>query len=269
MLPNTLQLLDIMAKLRHPETGCAWDLKQDFASLIPYLIEEAYEVIDAIERDNIDDLRSELGDLLLQVVFHARLAEEQQLFNFDDVAGEISEKLIRRHPHVFAGVTFDNDEQCQQAWEQAKANERQAKIPETTVTSILDDIPGSLPALMQCEKILTRVARHGFDWPTIEPVFAKVQEEIAEVREAIALGDQTHIEEEIGDLLLVVVNLARHLNVNAEWALKQSNKKFSKRFNYIEQQVQASGKVLTECSLAELDGYWDEAKIALKQQMSE
>lgn len=122
---------------------------------------------------------------------------------------------------------------------------------------------------MQCEKILTRVARHGFDWPTIEPVFAKVQEEIAEVREAIALGDQTHIEEEIGDLLLVVVNLARHLNVNAEWALKQSNKKFSKRFNYIEQQVQASGKVLTECSLAELDGYWDEAKIALKQQMSE
>jgi nucleoside triphosphate diphosphatase len=265
MLPNTQRLLDLIARLRNPETGCPWDIKQDSNSLIPYLIEEAYEVIDAIERNDLDDLRAELGDLLLQIVFHTQIAGEQGHFQFDDVAEAINDKLIRRHPHVFADTVFDNDSERQRAWEQAKADERQQKKSNViTPASVLDGVPASLPALMQCEKIQDRAAHFGFDWPTVEPVFAKVEEELNEVKEAWLSGDQAHIEEEIGDLLLVSVNLARHLKINPELALKNSSKKFSRRFQYIEQQVAASGRDLTSCSLAELDAYWDEAKIALK-----
>lgn len=262
MLSHTQQLLDIMAKLRHPELGCAWDLKQDFASLIPYLIEEAYEVADAIERNDLDDLRLELGDLLLQVVFHAQIADERGLFNFEQVAQGISEKLIRRHPHVFADVVFDSDEQRHQAWENAKAEERKKKSPANE--SVLSGIASNLPALIECEKIQDRAALHGFDWHTVPPVFDKVEEELQEIKDAWQSGDQAHIQEEIGDLLLVAVNLARHLNVNPELALKQSNKKFAKRFNYIEQQVAASGRELTDCQLDELDAYWHEAKRVFK-----
>ncbi len=266
MLSRTQQLLDIMAQLRHPETGCPWDVKQDSDSLIPYVIEEAYEVVDAIERDDLDDLRSELGDLLLQVVFHAQIADEQGHFSFEDVSGAICDKLIRRHPHVFADAVFANDAERHQAWEQAKADERLEKNKATKESSVLDGVPASLPALLECEKIQNRAADFGFDWPTVDPVFDKVQEELDEVNEAWLSGDQAHIEEEVGDLLLVVVNLARHLKINPELALKRSTQKFSRRFQYIERQVAASGRDLKNCPLAELDAYWDEAKIALKGQ---
>ena len=253
-----------MARLRRPEDGCAWDLKQDFASLIPYLIEEAYEVADAIERNDLDDLRSELGDLLLQVVFHAQIADERGLFNFEDVAKGISEKLIRRHPHVFSDAVFNTDAERHQAWEQAKALERREKNKTANKVSVLSGVAGNLPALIECEKVQDRAAQHGFDWPDVPPVFAKVLEELDEVKEAWESGDQAHIQEEIGDLLLVAVNLARHLNVNPEMALKESTRKFSKRFHYIEQQVEASGRNLTDCALMELDAFWHEAKVVLK-----
>ena len=265
MLTNTQQLLDLMARLRHPEEGCPWDVKQDFNSLIPYLIEEAYEVIDAIERKDHDDLRSELGDLLLQVVFHSQIAEEQGLFSFEQVSASICDKLIRRHPHVFSDTVFENDAERQQAWEQAKAQEREEKAKQAEQQSALSGITSNLPALMACEKVQDRAAQHGFDWPDVPPVFDKVQEELAEVREAWESGDQAHIHEEIGDLLLVTVNLARHLKVNPEIALKDSIKKFTQRFQYIEQQVAASERSLLECELAELDAFWNEAKIALKK----
>jgi len=264
MLNNTQKLLDIMSRLRHPEEGCAWDLKQDFNTLIPYLIEEAYEVIDAIERNDIDDLRSELGDLLLQVVFHSQIADEQGLFNFEQVSESICDKLIRRHPHVFADAVFNTDEERHQAWEQAKAIEREEKNKTEEQKSVLSGVARSLPALLECEKIQDRAAHYGFDWPDALPVFDKVLEELDEVKEAWQSGDQAHIQEEIGDLLLVAVNLARHLNVNAEVALKESTKKFSRRFQYIEQQVEASGLNLKDCKLAELDALWNEAKVALK-----
>jgi ATP diphosphatase len=264
MLNKTQELLDLMARLRHPEDGCPWDVKQDFSSLIPYVIEEAYEVVDAIERNDLADLCSELGDLLLQVVFHSQIAQERGLFNFEQVSAGICEKLIRRHPHVFSDTVFNNDQERHEAWEKAKADERQEKSKTPEPTSVLSGIAGNLPALIECEKIQDRAARHGFDWPEIAPVFAKVQEELEEVTEAWQSGNQAHIKEEVGDLLLVVVNLARHLNVNPEMALKESTRKFSRRFHYIEQQVEASGRNLLDCELAELDSFWNEAKVVLK-----
>ncbi len=254
-----------MARLRSPDGGCAWDIEQDFYSLIPYTIEEAYEVADAIERGDLEDLRLELGDLLLQVVFHSRIAEERGLFDFEQVAGGIAEKLVRRHPHVFGDAVFNTDEERKQAWEQAKQEERQTKRSDELPDSVLDGVPGNLPALVQCEKIQNRAASHGFDWPEVLPVFDKVMEELTEVKEAWESGDQAHIQEEVGDLLLVAVNLARHLKVNPEIALRESTKKFSSRFQYIEQQVQESGRDLRGCELAELDALWDQAKQALKK----
>ena len=250
-----------MARLRDPVSGCPWDMKQDFNSLIPYTIEEAYEVADAIERNDFDDLRRELGDLLLQVVFHSRIAEERGLFDFEAVAAAIGEKLVNRHPHVFADICYENDEQRQKAWEDAKTAERLSKNPGQKPESVLDGVAASLPALVQCEKIQNRAASHGFDWPEAEPVFGKVMEELEEVREAWQSGDQSHIQEEIGDLLLVVVNLSRHLKVNPEIALKESTKKFVRRFNYIERQIENSGRDIRNCDLAELDGLWNEAKL--------
>ncbi len=248
-----------MAQLRHPETGCSWDLQQDFASLASYTIEEAYEVVDAIERDDLDDLCQELGDLLLQVVFHARMAEEIGRFDFETVAGAISEKLIRRHPHVFADAVFENDRERQKAWDDAKLAEKREKQSHSP-DSILKDVPKNLPAMMQCEKIQNLAAHHGFDWPQTEPVFDKVMEELNETREAWHSGDQQHTEEEVGDLFLVCINLARHLNVNPEQALKSANRKFSRRFQYIEQQVAEQGRSVQQCRLSELDELWDEAK---------
>ncbi|NOQ35068.1 MAG: nucleoside triphosphate pyrophosphohydrolase [Methylococcaceae bacterium] len=264
-LKNTEKLINIMSRLRRPEDGCSWDLKQDFISLIPYTIEEAYEVADAAEREDMDDLRSELGDLLLQVVFYSQMAKEEKLFDFEQVAESICEKLIVRHPHIFADAVFNTDEERAQAWEDAKERERAAKPKVDETASVLDGIAKNLPALVQCEKLQDRAASHGFDWKEPEPVFDKVLEELDEVKEAWQSGDQAHIQEEIGDLLLVAVNLARHLKVNPEIALKESNKKFSGRFQYIEQQVSQSGRVLRDCELDELDKYWDEAKVALKK----
>ncbi len=253
-----------MAQLRHPEKGCPWDLRQDFSSLSPHTIEEAYEVADAIERNDLDDLRLELGDLLLQVVFHSQMAEEQGLFTFEQVAEGITNKLISRHPHIFDNVTFNSDEERQKAWDDAKEKERKAKINADKNESVLAGVAINLPALVQCEKIQDKAAHHGFDWQEVEPVFDKVMEELEEIREAWKSEDQAHIQEEVGDLLLVSVNLARHLKVNPEVALKQANKKFTHRFNYIEKQVEASGRSLRDCKLAELDAFWDEAKKVLK-----
>ena len=264
MLNYTQQLLATMAQLRHPQTGCAWDLKQNFKSLIPYLIEEAYEVIDAIERDDIENLRLELGDLLLQVVFHAQLANEQGLFDFEQIAQGINDKLIRRHPHVFAGVVFTDDKQRQLAWEQIKAQEKNETDNTQLHKSVLAGIALNLPALMLSEKVQNKASDYGFDWRDVEPVFAKVLEELTEVKEAWQSGNQADIEEEIGDLLFVAVNLARHLKVNPELALKSSTEKFSRRFYYIEQQVALSHRALTDCELEELDALWHEAKRVLK-----
>lgn len=269
MLNNTQELLATMARLRDPVNGCPWDVRQDHVSLIPYLIEEAYEVIDAIERQDSAELQSELGDLLLQVVFHAQMAAERGDFNFEDVAAAINDKLVRRHPHVFENVIFANDEERQKAWEQAKADERREKQSNEHFTSVLDGVADSLPALMHCEKVQDRAANFGFDWQEAAPVFEKVMEELHETKEAWLSGNQDHIEEEIGDLLLVTVNLARHLKVNPELALKRSTQKFSRRFQFIEREVAASGRNLKQCTLPELDAYWDEAKAALKKIIEE
>lgn len=260
---NMQKLLKVMADLRHKEHGCSWDKKQDFKSLIPYVLEEAYEVVDAIERDDMHDLRAELGDLLFQVVFQAQIAKEKGLFDFDQVSNAVADKLIRRHPHVFSDVTYANEAEQKQAWEDLKAAERQQKEQEDH--KILSGVAKALPALVQCEKIQDRAANHGFDWPNVEPVYDKVLEELDEVKEAWQSGDQAHIEEEIGDLLLVAVNLARHMNVKPEQALKKSTDKFKQRFEYIENKVEASGREVKNCELAELDDLWNKAKIALKK----
>ena len=259
-LQQTERLLAIMARLRDADEGCGWDLKQDFKSLIPYTIEEAYEVTDAIERNDMNDLRSELGDLLLQVVFYSQMATEKKLFDFEQVAESICEKLINRHPHIFADAVFKTDEERRDAWEEAKARERSTKKTDDTPSSILDDIPTNFPALLKSEKIQNRVAHYGFDWETVEPVFDKVLEELNEIKAAYQSGDQAHIQEEVGDLLFVAAKLALHLKVNPETALKESNQKFTRRFQYIEQQVRNSGRNLRECDREALNQYWDEAK---------
>lgn len=259
-MQNTLRLLDIMARLRDPETGCPWDVRQDFASLVPYTLEEAYEVADAAERGDAGDLREELGDLLLQVVFHSRIAEERGLFSFDDVAGAIADKLVRRHPHVFGGVVFDSDEARQRSWEESKQAELREKGKAEPVPSVLDGLTDKLPALMAAQKLQKRAARHGFDWVEVEPVFDKVREELLELEEAHASDNPRHIREEVGDLLFAVVNLARHLDIDAESALRDSNRKFSQRFRYVEERITALGKTLGESTLAEMDAFWDEAK---------
>ncbi|MDT8406378.1 MAG: nucleoside triphosphate pyrophosphohydrolase [Methylococcales bacterium] len=258
---NVARLFDLLAQLRHPETGCSWDLQQDFQSLAPHTVEEAYEVADAIERGDYQDLCAELGDLLWNVVFYAHLAEQQGLFTFDGITDGIASKLIRRHPHVFGDAFYANDAERRAAWEAAKHEERQQKAASDAV-SVLDDIPRNLPALSRCEKTQDRAAHVGFDWPEAAPVFDKVEEELAEVKQAWQSGDADHTEEEIGDLLLVVVNLARHLNVNSEQALKRATEKFSRRFRFIEQAVQQDKGDFSRYTLAELDVLWR----AVKQQ---
>ena len=257
-MKNTIRLLDIMARLRHPETGCPWDLRQDFASLVPYTLEEAYEVADAAERGDPDDLREELGDLLLQVVFHSRIAEELGLFQFEDVASGIADKLTRRHPHVFGETAFDTDEERQRYWDDSKRAERSEKGKARE--GALSGVPANLPALVMAQKLQDHAARVGFDWPDAEPVFAKLHEELDELQAARAAGDEANIREEIGDLLFVLVNLARHFGVDAESALRDCNRKFTRRFAYIEAQLAAAGLAPAESTLEEMDALWDEAK---------
>ncbi|WP_291842449.1 nucleoside triphosphate pyrophosphohydrolase [Maricaulis sp.] len=256
-LPPIDRLLAIMAKLRDPDGGCPWDLEQDFASIAPYTIEEAYEVADAIERKRYDELKDELGDLLLQVVFHSRMAEEADLFRFDDVAAAINDKMIRRHPHVF-GDASTRDSQTQTAeWEAIKAAERKAS---DKGESLLDDVPVALPALKRAQKLQKRAATVGFDWPDAERVLDKVDEELAEVREAMAAGDAEAVAEEIGDLIFVCTNLGRKMKVDVEAATRSANAKFERRFRHIEVTLSARGQRMQDTSLEAMEDLWDEAK---------
>ncbi len=252
------RLLTIMAALRTPETGCPWDLEQSFATIAPYTIEEAYEVADAIAQGNLASLKEELGDLLFQVVFHARMAEEQGAFDFNEVVQGLSDKMEARHPHVFGTHAIETAEQQTQNWEVMKAKERAAKLAEDP--SLLADIPMALPALMRAEKLTKRAARVGFDWPSLNEVFEKLTEEIRETQEAIAEGDQAHIEEEIGDVLFVLANLARKAKVDPEVALRSANAKFERRFRWIEEALKRDGKSPETSSLEEMDGLWNRAK---------
>ncbi len=258
-MQNTRRLIEIMARLRDPENGCPWDRQQDFASLIPYTLEEAYEVADAVEREDFADLRDELGDLLLQVAFYARVAQERELFDFEDVARSICEKLVRRHPHVFDEMEFSSDEARAHFWENAKLEEQREKTGQSP-EGALSGVAASLPALMRAQKLQKRAARHGFDWTQIGPVFVKVEEELAETRAAWASGSREEIEEEVGDLLFAAVNLARHLGVDAESALRASTAKFSRRFGCVEQRLKASGRAMAETPAEELDELWERAK---------
>jgi len=252
----TDRLLDIMARLRDPETGCPWDVQQSFATIAPYTVEEAYEVADAIERDDMPALRDELGDLLLQVVFHAQMACEAKLFDFHDVADTISDKMVRRHPHVFAGTVAETGHEVHHNWEAIKAGERADKGRHGT----LDDVPVALPALMRAEKLQRRAARVGFDWPEAGQVLDKIEEEVGELRAELAGADHDRVEDEIGDLLFAVANIARFLKVDPEAALRRTNAKFERRFRYIEERLAARGQSLPDASLDEMEELWQEAK---------
>lgn len=254
------RLLSIMARLRDPDGGCPWDVEQTFASIAPYTIEEAYEVADAIERGDMADLRGELGDLLFQVVFHARMAEEQGLFTFDDVATAIADKLERRHPHVFGEAGPRTAAEQNVAWEAVKAQERTARARH----GILDDIPTGLPALTRAVKLTARAARVGFDWPQVDQVFDKLDEEVRELRAEIEGADHERLREELGDLLFVIANLARKLNVEPEDALRTANAKFQRRFAHIETQLGNDGRTPDQSDLAEMDALWNAAKRAEK-----
>ena len=258
-MPPIDELLDVMARLRDPASGCAWDLGQDFRSIAPYTLEEAYEVVDAIERGDLDELRDELGDLLLQVVFHARMAEEAGAFGFDDVARAIVDKMVRRHPHVFGDARTDDPAELKRLWEAGKARERAAKAAPDGAgpPSALDGVAVALPALVRAAKVQSRAARVGFDWPDAEPVRAKVLEELDEV--AAASGPD-EIEDEVGDLLFSVVNLARHVGADPETALRRACAKFEHRFRAVERLARERGVALDALDLAGLDALWDEVK---------
>ena len=264
-------LLYLMARLRDPENGCPWDLQQDFASIVPHTLEEAYEVADAIEREDFAHLPSELGDLLFQVVYYSQLGQELQMFDFSTVVHSITEKLVRRHPHVFADgqlyaatqTSAVNSEQVKQRWEEIKQQERAEQAESEQAVSVLADIPLNMPALSRALKIQKRASSVGFDWSSLPPVLAKVDEELQEVREALASGDQAAISEELGDLLFATVNIARHLKVNPETALRAANIKFSERLQAVEQQARQQGVALSDCTEAQLDVMWNLAKQAL------
>lgn len=249
-------LREIMRRLRDPETGCPWDIEQTFETIAPYTIEEAYEVADAVRSGDRDALRGELGDLLLQAVYHSRMAEEEGAFDFDDVARDIAEKMIRRHPHVFGDTRITTAEEQTAHWETVKQAERAAEPDD----SALAGIALALPALMRAQKLGRRAARVGFDWPDTTGVLAKIVEEAAEVTEAHATGTATDIAEEYGDLLFVVTILGQHLGVDAEEALAAANRKFERRFRGVEALLAARGKTAGESDLAEMDGLWDAVK---------
>ena len=252
------RLLEIMRRLRDPETGCPWDIEQDFASIAPYTIEEAYEVADAIEREAWGELKGELGDLLLQSVYHTQMAEEAGMFSFDDVANAISDKMVARHPHVFGDESRDKSaEQQVRDWEQIKAAERAGKKE----TGVLDGVAKGLPALTRAIKLQNRAARVGFDWPTTDEVLDKIVEEAQELRE---VRDEAERFEEFGDLLFVMVNLGRHMGLDPEAALRAANAKFTRRFESIEAALAEQGKSPAQSDLAEMDALWDAAKLQEK-----
>ena len=253
------QLLQIMKQLRNPEGGCPWDLEQDFASIAPYTIEEAYEVADAIERGNLKDLRDELGDLLLQVVFHAQIADEAGDFNFSDVVKSISDKLIRRHPGVFADQDVTTAEQQVETWDKIKSQERKVK----GMTSLLDDVPRGMAEFQRSVKLQKRAGDVGFEWQSAEPVLAKFEEELDEIREAIKSGVKDDIEDELGDLLFVAANLGRQLDIDPASALRRANLKFERRFRAME--AKAGGPdVLNDMDLEQMENLWQEIKAEVK-----
>ena len=264
------RLLEIMATLRTPGSGCPWDLEQDFASIAPYTIEEAYEVADAIARGDLDDLRDELGDLLLQVVFHARMAEELNAFSFGDVVEAITRKMIRRHPHVFAdkdGRLTPSD--VKGAWDRIKAEEkaeRAARRPseETARKSLLSGVKAGQPALTRAMELQRKASSVGFDWNDPRAVLHKIREEADEIEAALDRGDADELAAETGDLLFALVNLARHVGADPDMALRGTNAKFERRFGYIEQQLDAQGRSLKSASLMEMDALWNDAKLKEK-----
>ncbi|MBM3636739.1 MAG: nucleoside triphosphate pyrophosphohydrolase [Alphaproteobacteria bacterium] len=262
-------LIAIMAALRTPQTGCPWDLEQSFETIAPYTIEEAYEVIDAIERGDMVDLKDELGDLLLQVVFYARIAEEAQLFAFPDVVEAITKKLIRRHPHVFGDLNAHSPQEVKMLWDDIKAQEKAERrtarkaagyVDSEASKSVLAGVPEALPALTRAEKIQSKASKVGFDWNDPLLVLDKIEEETAEIKDAMASGSKAEITEEVGDLLFAVVNLARHLKVDPEQALRLANSKFTKRFNYIEAELDVKNKPIKNATLDEMEALWHEAK---------
>jgi tetrapyrrole methylase family protein/MazG family protein/ATP diphosphatase len=251
------RLLEIMARLRDPVAGCPWDKEQSFATIAPYTVEEAYEVADAIERGDLDELKDELGDLLLQVVFHARIAQEMGAFDFADVARSIADKMIRRHPHVFEDVRYRDVAEQTESWEQIKAGERAAKARSH---GLLGDIPAGLPALTRAVKLTKRAARVGFDWPSTREVFDKLREELGELEAELQDASPDRIKDELGDVLFVLANLARKLDVEPEDALRHANAKFVRRFGHIERTLAEQGRKPEQSDLAEMDGLWDQAK---------
>jgi nucleoside triphosphate diphosphatase len=260
------RLLEIMAALRTPGSGCPWDLEQDFSTIAPYTIEEAYEVAEAIARNDLLDLKEELGDLLLQVVFHARMAEEQGAFAFNDVVGAINDKLIRRHPHVFGDAKDDTADAVKVSWEKIKAAEKAARLAargemDEETASHLDGVPLALPGLTRAVKLQEKASKVGFDWNDPSAVLAKIREEADEIDAALAQGDRREAAAEIGDLLFAIANLARHLDVDPEAATRATNAKFERRFAFIEAELQRRGIALGEASLAEMDALWTLAKL--------
>ena len=261
------RLIEIMAALRDPKTGCPWDVQQDFGSIAPYTIEEAYEVADAIERGDLIDLKDELGDLLLQVAFHARMAQEQGAFAFEDVVEAITTKMVRRHPHVFGNAGPGDVDAAKASWEATKRAEkaerraaRAAPPEEGEAASVLAGVPVALPALTRAEKISRKAASVGFDWPEPAQVIAKIREELAEVEHELQGGNRAALEDEVGDLLFAVANLARHLDVDAEKALRGTNAKFERRFRSIESALAAEGRTPAEATLDEMEALWGKAK---------
>jgi MazG family protein len=258
-LPPIERLRAIMARLRARDGGCPWDVEQTFATIAPYTVEEAYEVADAIERGDLADLKDELGDLLFQVIFHARMAEEEGAFDFDDVARAVVDKMIRRHPHVFGDETYASLAEQKQGWDALKAAERAGK-GRGGPASLLDDVPVGLPALTRAVKLSKRAAEVGFVWPAVADVVAKLHEEVGEMLAEIEAGDVEKARQEIGDVLYVMANLARNLEVDPDDALRYTNAKFVRRFKYVEAQLRARGKAPAESDLTEMDALWDEVK---------
>jgi ATP diphosphatase len=260
-------LLDIMRQLRDPDSGCPWDLKQNFHTIVPYTIEETYELAEAIAIEDFAQIRDELGDVLFQVVFYAQMASEQALFTFEDVVDGIAEKLLRRHPHVFAetGGQRVSESEVKRRWEQIKVEERQRKNQRGT----LDDVPRALPALSRSQKLQKRAASVGFDWSELDAVRGKVDEELVELAEAVSEGDSSAIESEVGDIFLAMVNLARHLGVDAEAALRHANRRFEDRFSLMETAAERDGSQLSEESLEQLEERWQAAKRELAASATE
>jgi nucleoside triphosphate diphosphatase len=260
-MANIDRLLHIMARLRNPQGGCPWDLQQSFTTIAPYTIEEAYEVADAIERNDLSALRDELGDLLFQVVFHSQIAKEQGEFDFDSVAGAISDKMERRHPHVFGDASIETAEAQTVAWEELKRRERAEKH-----SSILADVPLGLPALTRANKLGKRAAQVGFEWPDVQGALEKVEEEIRELKHEIRPDmNQQALADELGDVLFCIVNVCRYLKVDPEVALRATNAKFERRFSYVERRLREEGRTPEQATLEEMDRYWDEGKALEKR----